>query len=167
LPQAIGLFLGENWGISVDLSYRLARLSALAAVIFILYFAFLLYPVQPFVLALIALPMTLFQISSATIDGISMALAILSICTYLNVVKKRADAKGWIFYCLWIAVAILLTSRVHLLSMPGLVFFTCRSFASKWKYYLAAGLTIFVLTWHFIALRNTVDLRVNISAPTS
>lgn len=100
LPQAIGLFIGELLEFNVDHSYRLARAFALFAIILLFYAAFRLYPPNPLVLALISIPMTLFQFSSASLDGVSTALAVFSISSFLKIANDRDSASVYLQYAL-------------------------------------------------------------------
>jgi len=98
-PQAVGLTLGEKLKLSVDTSYRLARFMALVFVAIILIIAFNIYPVNPLTIALLMIPMSVFQMSSASQDGISVALGILAIATFLRMTtENKIQAPGCFIY---------------------------------------------------------------------
>lgn len=162
LPQTSGLLIGEWLGLSVDHSYRLSRAFAILAAALILYFSFTLHPPNPLVLGLIALPMTLFQISSATLDGIATALAVFAISAFMRIARDGERSAGWLHYALAIVVAVLASSRVH--ALPMLILLAATFFYSKRRRALlsCAAATLFILGWTLFALKTTVDLRVPI-----
>lgn len=167
LPQTSALLIGERLGLTVDSSYRLARAFALLAAALLVFSAFRIYPANPIVLALIALPMSLFQLSSASLDGISTALAMFTIATFLRIAKEKGNAPSWCIYALAIAVVVLTTSRVH--AAPVLLLLVASYWYTRDKraLYLLAFATLFFASWTAIAIKTTVDLRVTSSAPVS
>jgi hypothetical protein len=113
------------------------------------------------------MPMSIFQFSSASLDGISTALSIFSIAAFLKIATDKEKASRGLFYALTTSVILLATSRVHLLPLLALVLIPCFYFKNK-KYYLVFSFSLLaVLAWLIIAIKTTVDLRVVIAAPTS
>ena len=88
LPQALGLAVGEMLGQTVERSYYLARLLAVLTIVGLLYLSFRLVPPSPLTLALLAIPMTVFQVSSASLDGVSTALAVLALSAFLRLTDR-------------------------------------------------------------------------------
>ncbi|WP_386077637.1 DUF2142 domain-containing protein [Vreelandella sp. F11] len=167
LPQTLGLLVGEWFNLSVDHSYRVARTFALLAVMLILYTAFRLYPPNPLVLALIVIPMTLFQISSASLDGISAALAVFSISAFLRIANDKDSSSKWVQYALALTIIVLGSSRIHtlpLLILLAATFYYTKNMRSLLLFFSG---TLFVFAWTFFALKTTVDLRVPIGESTS
>lgn len=167
LPQTLGLVVGEWFDLSIDHSYRLARLFSLVTVALLLYTAFRLYPPPPLVLALIVIPMTLFQISSASLDGVSTALAIFSISAFLRIATDGGSSSTWVQYALALAIAVLASSRFHALPIFILLAATFFYTKNKRSLFLFAASALFVLGWTLFALKTTVDLRVSIGESTS
>lgn len=160
LPQAAGLLIGQALDLSVDLSYRLARLLALSATLGLLFFAARIYPTNFLTLALLALPMTVFQMVSATLDGTTTALAILCISLFMRAGDRSLDYPRWMSWLLGIALLLLVNSRTHLLpllALPLVIYFFRRRALDL---ALCAALTVAALAWLFIAMRYTIDLRV-------
>lgn len=159
-PQALALMVGERLNLSINHSYRLARAFALGAIALLLYAAFRVYPPNPLVLALLAMPMTLFQMSAASLDGIATALAIFSIAAFLRITEDRQQCSPWIQYALPLAVALLVSSRVH--ALPMLVLMPTAFFYTKNKRVMlaSAALGLGVFLWLLIATKTVVDLRV-------
>lgn len=167
LPQTSALLLGEHLGMTVDTSYRLARAFALLAAALLIFLAFRVYPANPLTVVLIALPMSLFQLSSASLDGISTALAIFIIATFLRIAKGKGNTPSRYVYALAIAITILTTSRIHaapvLLLLAACYWYT----NDKKALYLLVSSTLIFTVWTAIAIKTTVDLRVTTSAPVS
>jgi uncharacterized membrane protein len=164
LPQAAGLLIGQALDLSVDLSYRLARLLALSATLGMLFFAARIYPTNFLTLALLALPMTVFQMVSATLDGTTTALAILCISLFMRACDRSMAYPKWMSWLLGLALLLLVNSRIHLLPLLALplVIYVFRKRALDLA--LCAALTLAALAWLFIAMRYTIDLRVARSA---
>lgn len=167
LPQALALVAGEGLGLTVDASYRLARTMAVVAMAVLLAVSFHVFTTNPLAIALLVLPMSLFQMSSASIDGISTALAIFSVSVFLRMAMDRRDAAPWLFYALAASVALLATSRIHLVSLLLLVLYICVQ-RKRPRFFLACGLVVaFVIGWTVIAMLHTVDTRVLLGATPS
>ena len=167
IPQATGLAIGEGLGLTIDSSYRLARLIALITVGLIIITAFSVYPTNPLVVALIVMPMSIFQFSSASLDGISTALSIFSIAAFLKIAADKENSSRWLFYALTTSVILLATSRVYLLPLLAFVLIPCFYFENKKYYFIFSFSLLSVLAWIIIAIKTTVDSRVAIAAPTS
>ena len=121
LPQAIGLGTGQLLGWTVERSYYLARLLALASIAAILFVSFSLVSPGPLTLALLVMPMTLFQFASASLDGISTALGILALSAFFRLSIEPAHVSRWLLPCLVLSVALVTACRVHLLPLWALV----------------------------------------------
>lgn len=167
LPQAIGLTLGESLGLSIDMSYQLARFMALCTIAVILFFAFKIYYVNPLTIALLIIPMSVFQFSSASLDGVSTALAVFSIATFLRISDDKINASPWLFYLLTLSVVLLTTSRVNLLPLLALVLVACFYTKKKKLFYVFAFALLFVLAWLAIAIKTTAYPRLAVGTSTA
>nr|WP_269823015.1 DUF2142 domain-containing protein [Pseudomonas syringae] len=166
-PQALGLLVGKTFNLSVESSYRLARALTLICAILILVIATVIYESNPLAVALLAIPMTLFQLSSASLDSVSNALAVLAISIFMRISVDRENSRKGLIVCLGIILFVLISSRVHLL--PLLIFpFICY-FYTKDKRSLIVGTltTVAVAAWLLLAIKNTVDTRVIVGSSTS
>lgn len=166
-PQAIGLAVGEFFDLTVDHSYRLARFFTLLAISLALLWAFHLYTPSALVLALIVLPMSLFQLSTASLDGISSAITILAISAFLRITNDKESSPSWLVMLLATCVFLLASSRVHLLPMVLLVFAAYFYTRDRISLVLGALVTTLVLAWTAVAISSTVDARVSLGASTS
>lgn len=163
-PQAIGLAAGELMGLTVADSYRLARSMALASVGVLLALAFAIFPVNPLALALLALPMTAFQVVSASLDGVSTALAVLALSLFLRIAADAERARAATVYGLIGASFLLASSRVHLLPLLALAFLAVRQAGGRRYRGVLVVATLAVIGWILVAMRSTVDTRVPLGA---
>ncbi len=157
LPQALGLTVGEILGLTINSSYLLARFLVLVSIALILFAAFQVYPVNPLTIALLIIPMSVFQSSSASLDGVSTALAIFSIATFLRLAVEKDNASPWLFYLHTLSVVLVATCRPHLLPLLALVLVVGFYLPKKKYLYISAFALLFVLTWFIIANKTTVD----------
>lgn len=77
VPQAVAFLIGRVGHLSAHHAYNLARLCSLAAPLGLLWYAFMLYPTPPIVMALFVLPMSLLQLGSASLDAVTFSTAAL------------------------------------------------------------------------------------------
>ncbi|WML89826.1 DUF2142 domain-containing protein [Thiothrix lacustris] len=166
-PQATGLFLGEFFDLSIDSSYKLTRLITLLFSCFILVAAFYFYSPSSISLALLFIPMSVFQFASTSLDSISTAVAVLAISVFLRIVVDREKSKSWLIVFLAVCVFILASSRIHALPLVLLIFGTF--FYTRRKICIYAGVitSILIMAWLFFAVKSTVDARVSIGLPVS
>jgi len=113
LPQAVGLLVGRTFGLAVETSYRLSRVLALATAVAIIFAAFSIYPPSPAAVALLFIPMSLFQFASASIDGITLALAILSVSIFLRLLSSPVTNR-MLFWVLVVCLTVLITARMNM-----------------------------------------------------
>jgi uncharacterized membrane protein len=167
LPQALGLLLGEVLNFSIDFSYKLSRAFAIISSLLLLFIAFKLHPSNPVILALLAMPMTIFQLSSASLDGIATSLAIFSISSFLHLSKFGNISNSSVQYTFPLAIAILASSRIHTLPLITLLVANYFNTKQKRSIFLSLLVCFFVFGWTLYAIKTTVDLRVIIGAPPS
>jgi uncharacterized membrane protein len=165
--HALGLLMGEHLNLSVDAAYKLTRILLLLVICGILYFSFQLYQPSYLVMALLVIPMSLFQLSSASLDGIATAISIFIISAFLYIAKNREQSATWLFYALLIAWFLVASSRIQQFSLLLLVA-SCGYFMRKPRYYFLTILAaLIVIVWQIIAVNTSVDGRVKLGAPTS
>ena len=166
LPQAIGLKAGEVFSLTVDQSYRLARLSTLMVASIILFFAFRLYAPSFFALSLLIIPMSIFQMASTSLDVFSTALAVFSLSLFMRACSRDQAISPSLIYALSVSLFLLVSSKINLLPFIGLLLVV--GWKAKGKKGLIAGLLVlgFAMLWILFALRNTVDMRISTGATT-
>lgn len=167
LPQAVGLKLGELLGASIHTSYRMARFGALLTASFLIFIAFRLYSPSPLVLALLLIPMTLFQMSSASLDVTSTALAVLAVSIFMRLSDEAQQSSSRLLWSLAICIFLLASSKVNLLPLIGLLF--AAGIYTKNKKGLIAGALVLssVLAWLSLVVKLNVDMRVVTGSSTA
>lgn len=159
-PHAIGLVTGEALGLTVAASYTLARAAVLTTIGVLLAVAFAVYPTNPLAVALLVLPMSAFQAVSASLDGVTTALAVLTLALCLRVERDREHAAPAMVTALTASVFVLASSRVHLLPLLAPAFVAVRATGSPRHLAALSVATLAVLAWIVVAIRHTVDTRV-------
>jgi len=167
LPQAIALRAGQLLDLSVNDSYKLARVFSLVSVALIIYSGLLIYPPNPLVLALLIMPMTLFQISSATIDGLANALAVFSVSCFLRIMQRDLSSLRAILIAMAISIALLASSRIH--ATPMICFFLAAYYTTRARMTLVLFVivSVLVVAWTTFVLYTLVDGRVFLGESTS
>ena len=181
--HALGLKVGEYLNLSVDASYQLTRVLLFIAIGLILYYSFSLYAPSYLTLALLMIPMSIFQFSSASLDGLATAIAIFIISAVLKILDTtdnwslntttNAQPSGWrvtqaqLFYFAVFAYLLLATSRLQAMSM--LVLVAAAAYALKHRrYFLTTGFAaVAVILWQIVIIKTIVDGRVALGASSS
>lgn len=114
LPQVTALGIGEALGISVDASYRLARLASGSVAALLLFAAFLRWRPSVLVMALLLTPMTLFQWSGAGIDAVSIGAAALALALWLESTAVGFQPSARRIFAVSFLVVVVVGSRFHL-----------------------------------------------------
>lgn len=160
-PQALGLAIGEQLDWTVYDSYQLSRFLTLSVCFIILFFAFLLAPPNPLVLAIIMLPMALFQSASTNLDGLIIALVVLALSAFHKLASSTENQNGRLLAVFTVVLLIVLTARVNLfplLLLPAALWWKHRSS----RFLLAtAVIGVLVAIWTLTATMSVVDLRTD------
>jgi uncharacterized membrane protein len=159
-PQAVGLYIGKKFNMTIANSYQLAKLLAILGSVGLILWGFLLYSPPPISLALIFLPMSLYQFSSTSIDGIASAIFIFVLSIFFNLLLKKEHSSAWLAIPLGIGVFLLSSSRPHALPLLLLIFYAFR--ITKNTKFLYSGLltTLLSAVWLYKSIGTTVDRRV-------
>lgn len=165
-PQAAGLAAGKALGFNVDDSYRLARLAAFASGMIVLALAFFIHRPPVIVLALLLLPMGLFQAVSASIDFFATALAVLAICCFMRAVTQGRQSSMGLAVLMALCVFVVGASRAHLTPMVLLLFVSAWFAAHRLWWVLGAIVTVAILVWMAVVIPDTVDFRIQRSVST-
>ncbi|CAN7540387.1 DUF2142 domain-containing protein [Acidovorax sp. LjRoot66] len=115
LPHALGLRTARALDLSMRASYELTRLLVAATALGLIAWAWRLFTPNLLVRALVLMPMAMFQIISPTIDGLSIASALLLAALFsVRCMAPRSDANPLQEYALYACIFLLVTSRVNL-----------------------------------------------------
>ncbi|WP_170951326.1 DUF2142 domain-containing protein [Synechococcus sp. UW86] len=159
LPQGLALFSARALHLPMATAYALARLVSLTTSAAVLFAAFLLVTPNPLQLALLTLPMSLFQLASAALDGFSTGLAMLAISLYQSLPEAQPRHRPIIHVCLVSSILIVVPARLHLWPLLILLFLSARKIKSVWAWFTSLACLSTVLNWVASVSRNTVDLR--------
>ena len=165
--HALGLHAGENLQLSVSKTYHLTRVLLLIAISVILFFAFQLVTPSFMTAILLILPMSLFQFASATLDGITTALAMLVVAIFLSSYRSSSqiDARYlWIALFIWLLLA---SSRQQI--FPLCILLLAAGYKQK-QYILIASVVVgafAVIGWQALMLHTVVDGRKALGATSS
>ncbi|HUH30428.1 MAG TPA: DUF2142 domain-containing protein [Rhodanobacter sp.] len=157
LPQAAGMAAGRAMNLPVGQTYRLARWCALLAAIALLMVACSVHAPPPLAAGILALPMSLFLLSSAAPDGVLMAIAMLGLSAFARLAVERDAAPRHLAALLLICVFLLVTSSPGLL--PMFVFPFAVALGSRFHWQRTAMVTVVMLlaiAWIGFVLRTTV-----------
>lgn len=159
-PQALGLRIGQWLDLSIKHSYQLTRTLTLLTSLALLAGAFRLLSPSPVMLGLLMLPMSLFQLLSPTLDGVTSALAIFCFSLFLAALDTRQRHASRMATTLSLGVALLVASRNQLAPLLLLPLFL--AWRHKSARHLAGGLTAAaaVVGWTLYAMQASNDQRV-------
>ncbi|WP_157664533.1 DUF2142 domain-containing protein [Bordetella genomosp. 9] len=161
IPQAVAIWVGRHLGLSVPDTYYLTRVTVFVVTVAIVAWALTLTPSGFGALSLLVMPMVLFQAVSATIDGMSLALCMLAISSFLSLLRDEKTAGGVRrFVVLCVAVFVLSASRAHALPMVLLPFLVAWHRTNK--VYLLGSILVLAstLAWTLFALLTVNDTRI-------
>lgn len=167
LPQTVGLLIGQWADLTVEQSYYLARYLALLSSIGVILIAFSIARVNVFVVAMLAMPLMVFQMVSTSQDGFAIALLILATSLFIKLTNLNEIKKSKYFYLMATIILLLVTSRINLLPLLILPFAAVAlTTKSKYEYAFSVLITCIAIGWIIYALNTTVDNRVAIGAST-
>lgn len=159
-PQAVGLWLGRTLNLSVANSYQLVRALCLLSCLGLLAAAFRFLRPPMLALALLLLPMTVFQLLSPTLDGITTCLAVLALSIFCRRVLAKEDLRPLHTWVLAGAIALLASSRVHLLPLLAIPFYLAWARGSRRDALAGVSALLVSVAWTLYAMTHTVDSRV-------
>ncbi|MBV5299903.1 MAG: DUF2142 domain-containing protein [Rhodoferax sp.] len=160
MPQVLGIGIGQALGLSIGHSYQLARGFSLLACFAVLWMAFRTLTPNPLVAALLLLPMSLFQLVSPTLDGLSNCLTVLAVSLFLRALQPGRAPSLATSWGLALCIFLLSTSRTHLLPLLTLPFFLAWRGRSRWDFLLGCGVAAAAMGWTLLALAAVSDVRV-------
>lgn len=166
-PQALALQFSQKLDLSINHSYYLTRVVASLTVLCLLAAAFSLTAPSPVTLALLVMPMSVYQLSSTSLDAIATGLSVLFISIFLKLLREPSQCNHGLFWLALAAFALLASSRLQLL--PLFLLFPVLFLRDRNKLRLVASFTTLglVCAWILIAGKYTVDHRVPSSISSS
>lgn len=161
-PQAAGLAMGELFHLTINASYRLARLITLVTSLAILLVAFRAFPANPLIISLLLLPMSLFQFVSASLDAVTTALAVLCASLFMRGATREKHFSNAMGFTLGGCILLLVTTRMHLVFLPFLLLIIYYIRKNKYFIWQFVVISAFSLIWLLITVKAS---HVNRAAP--
>lgn len=158
VPIAAGLRTAQALGLGPLLGYYLARTAAIALNCWLLWCAFRLCRPTPIVAAILLLPMAVFQMSCAVVDGFSISCAALACAAFVRATNDRERTATWLMPVMATAVLVSVSGRPHglpLLALVPLSFLYTRRTSWLW---VGMALPVAVLGWLAHSLAGGIAL---------
>ena len=159
LPQGLALGSAQTLHLPVALAYSLTRLVTLMTCAAVLFAAFQLVTPSPLQLTLLTMPMSLFQMASAALDGFSSTMAVLAISLYQALPKAQPRHRPILHLCLIFCILVVVPARLHLWPLLILPFLSTHKLKQSWAWFTNLACLSTVLIWVARVSRSTVDLR--------
>lgn len=156
VPQAAGLWLGRQLDASVATSYMLARVFALMAGTAILALAFRFWKPSALTLVIVALPMSVFLLASAAIDGLANALAVLLLSLFWRLRNDDSSARKLHWRLFFVTLLLVASSKPHALPLLVLPILLYRDKRDRWILGIGATVAVFVVGWTIFTVKTTV-----------
>lgn len=161
LPHALGLRMARALDLSMRASYELTRLAVAATALALIAWAWRLLTPNLLVRALLLMPMAMFQVISPTIDGLSIAAALLLAALFsARCGAPRGEPNLLHEYALYACTFLLVTSRTNLAPLLLLpLWLLVRRFSAS---HLLAWVALCVACagWTLYGLASTADNRL-------
>ncbi|MES2611780.1 MAG: DUF2142 domain-containing protein [Pseudomonadota bacterium] len=161
LPQALGLRIARTLDLSMRASYELTRMLAALTALGLITWAWRIFAPNPLVRALVLMPMAVFQILSPTIDGLSIALALLLASLFVAQCLSPRRETDFVQECaLYACTFLLVTSRTNLAPLLLLpLWLLARSFSGE-RLLAWLALCTACAGWTLYGLVTTADTRL-------
>lgn len=160
VPHAIGLKLSRELGMSLGHSYGLTRMLVTLVAFAITFWAWQMWRPSLPVLALLLMPMTLFQVISPTIDGLCFALALLVLSLFFHHWHAPNKVTPWQGFAFYLAIFTLVTCRTNLVPLLLLPLVLVARQRSGGLLVAACMLIVASAGWTLYGLVTTFDDRV-------
>ena len=120
-PQALALLIGRLGGLTVSASYYLARLFSQFASLALIFLSMFLFPLPPAVLALLFMPISLFQLASASLDPMSFASAAVISALFMRVYDRPHRFDSALGLCLFVCILLLSLAKIIYVLLASLL----------------------------------------------
>ena len=159
LPQGFALGCARTLNLPVASAYALVRVLTLTTSAAVLFAAFQLTTPSPLELALLTLPMSLFQLASAALDGFSTSMTVLVLSIYKALPETEPRKQPILHLSLVLSILVVVPARLHLWPLLILPFLSARKLKQTWALFTSLTCLSAVLIWVARVSRSTVDLR--------
>jgi hypothetical protein len=154
LPQALALAMGRVSGASIDASYRAARLASALVAALLIFAAFLRWRPSLAAVALLLLPMTLFQWAGAGIDALSIGATALALALWREQEARGSEASLRRIAVVGGLLVVVVGCRFHMAPLLLVPLLMARRFSLR---RLVVGLVPLatIAAWTLLALATT------------
>lgn len=164
-PHAAALWAARQLDLSMAHSYLLLKSTVLAVCVALLALAWRVWPLNPLMVVLLALPMSLFQLLSPTIDGLCNALTVLVLSAFVALRQGQREGRAMAApstgaqAMLWLGLLVVVGSRLNLLPLLALPLWLAWAGRERRYAWGAAGVGLLCLAWAAYAATHFVDTR--------
>ncbi len=159
-PQALAIFIGEQLHLRVYVAVSLARLFCFLSVCGLVLSASRLWKLPILSSFLLLMPISLFQISSSTGDGINFAMTFFIVSLFLNLRKNFTSAK---FLLLLTFIFILATHRFNLIFLFALPLFIGINNKNRSQIIVSIFFATAAVGWILLASASLPSMRSSVS----
>ncbi|MEB5707356.1 DUF2142 domain-containing protein [Pantoea anthophila] len=162
LPQAISFKVGELLGLSFYDTYILLNAITFLSVLVILWMAMRIYPIPATAILLLILPTALFQIMSPTIDGLSMALAVLAMSIFMRLLSGENEGYSRLLWLMGFVIISVSGSRANLLPMiliPAWLYFKNKRKENIACFVVVAAIALAWTAFNLVNVQDTFTAR--------
>ncbi|HIG40248.1 MAG TPA: DUF2142 domain-containing protein [Gammaproteobacteria bacterium] len=160
LPQAVAFAIGTDLNLTVDETYQLARFAIVLTSLSVIVLACLISTFSPIILVILAMPMMLFQFTSVTIDGFSVAMALLALSCYVRLEGELGQSSSALYWLLLACILVVVTSRPYMIPMLLLPALLASKSKSGWMWSSLILCSTLCVVWIMFGTTQTVDERV-------
>jgi len=147
IPQAVGLWLGSVFHWQVSTTYTITKLLSLLSAAVIWFISLSLSSPNPLLLTLLCLPISLSQLASASLDGVSTSLAMLAVTLYQNIQASDPRRSRTYHFLLTILTILVVPCRLHLWPLLILPFLSARHLSTRTGWLATIASTSIILAW--------------------
>lgn len=166
-PHAAAMWVGRSLDLGIASTYYLVRGFCVLSCLALLAVASRVLRPPALVIGLLALPMTLSQFVSPSLDGVTTCLAVLTLSIFWRRVSAPEDLPVAYTWVLAACVALLASSRVQLLPLLAMPLYLAWARGSRRDAWAGLAAALVSAIWLAYALTHTLDTRIKRGHSTS
>lgn len=158
LPQALGFAISKALDFNIYSSYLLTNIITFSVCLILLISAYYIHPIPLLTLTFLIIPMSVFQLMSPTIDGLSMASTVLAMSCFMRLLTDK-DLKyyNWLALLMSLCIFSAAGSRANLLLMSLLPLWLFYKNKKKSNLIFLVFCIVTTLSWTAYNLLNVQD----------
>ncbi|AWI50231.1 hypothetical protein DDU33_01355 [Actinobacillus porcitonsillarum] len=154
IPQAVGIYIGNMLDFSIYDSYRISKLIGIFSCLILIFVANKIYPITPAVYFILTLPMTIFQMSSTTPDGIIFALSLVLGSLISRGINQDSKFSISHFILICITYFIICTMKINIIPILIIILMVCHHRKLRCGYRFFFITIFFILGWILFSYTN-------------